>query len=105
MKRLLATTLAALTVGTVSGFGSTVASSEPGEPWLPPSPVPVRENSPAKIVYALGGARPPTFDWDYYTIRAGDEFSRTSTANSSTTPPEPLFAMCQHFWYRGLETK
>lgn len=74
MKRLLATTLAALTVGTVSGFGSTVASSEPGEPWLPPSPVPVRENSPAKIVYALGGARPPTFDWDYYTIRAGDEF-------------------------------
>ncbi|KJX75234.1 PE-PPE domain-containing protein [Mycobacterium lepromatosis] len=80
MKRLLAVTFAALTaltVGTVGGFGSSVASSEPGtpwEPWLPPSPVPVREHSPAKVVYALGGARPPAFDWDYYTIRAGNGF-------------------------------
>ncbi|RFD24539.1 PE-PPE domain-containing protein [Mycobacterium uberis] len=77
MKRLLTAALAALTVGAAGGFGPAVASGEAGtpwEPWLPPSPVPVREDSPAKVVYTLGGARPPAFDWGYYTMRAGEGF-------------------------------
>jgi diacyltrehalose acyltransferase len=77
MKRLLAKAAAACLVGTAGGLGTGIAVSDPGFPWSPwgqPSPAPVGADSPAKVVYALGGARPPGFDWAYYTNRAGEGF-------------------------------
>jgi diacyltrehalose acyltransferase len=78
MKRLIAAALAAFIVGSAGGFGPGVAISDPGypfdNPWMPPTPSPVGEAATAKVVYALGGARPPAFDWWYYTNRAGEGF-------------------------------
>ncbi|ORW64879.1 PE-PPE domain-containing protein [Mycobacterium saskatchewanense] len=74
MKRLIAGVVAACLVGSVGGFGPRVATSDPGFPWLPAPPSPVGANSGAKVVYALGGARPPAFNWTYYTNRAGEGF-------------------------------
>lgn len=78
MKRLIAGALTALTVGTAGALGPAVAAAEPGNPWdnpfLPPTPSPVGEAANAKVVYALGGARPPAFDWWFYTNRAGNGF-------------------------------
>ena len=78
MKRLIAAALAVLTVGSGGGFEPAVATSDPGHswdnPWMPPAPSTVGGNANAKVVYALGGARPPNFDWWYYTNRAGEGF-------------------------------
>jgi diacyltrehalose acyltransferase len=74
MKRILAGAVATWLVGSVGGFGASVATSDPGFPWMPPAPSPVGDASTAKVVYALGGARPPAFNWAYYTNRAGEGF-------------------------------
>jgi len=74
MKRAIAGALAAWLVGSVGGLGPSVATSDPGFPWMPPAPSPVGDAATAKVVYALGGARPPQFDWTYYTNRAGEGF-------------------------------
>jgi diacyltrehalose acyltransferase len=73
IKRLLAGAIATWLVGSVGGFGPSVATSDPGFPWMPPAPSPVGENSTAKVVYSLGGARPPASNWAY-TNRAGEGF-------------------------------
>jgi hypothetical protein len=74
MKRLIAGAVAALLVGSLGGFGPRVATSDPAFPWLPPTPSPVGDATTAKIVYTVGGARPPDFDWWYYTKRDGEGF-------------------------------
>ena len=74
MKRLIAGALTVWLVGSVGGFGPAVATSDPGFPWMPAPPSPVGPDSTAGVVYALGGARPPAFDWTYYTNRAGEGF-------------------------------
>jgi hypothetical protein len=74
VKRLIAGALATWLVGSVGGFGPSVASSDPGFPWMPPAPSPVGDAPTAKVVYAVGGARPPDFDWAYYTKRVGEGF-------------------------------
>lgn len=68
MKRLIAGAPTALLVGSVGGFGRHVATSGPGLRDSP-TPFPVGENSTAKIVYALGDARLPAFNWTYDTNR------------------------------------
>lgn len=73
MKRLIAGATTALLVGSVGGFGRHVATSGPGLRDSP-TPFPVGENSTAKIVYALGGARLPAFNWTYDTNRGGGGF-------------------------------
>ncbi|MGH3560437.1 MAG: PE-PPE domain-containing protein [Mycobacterium sp.] len=78
MKRLLAGALAVWVAGSAGGFGPGVATSEPAypvdNPWAAPAPSPVGEAATAEVVYAVGGARPPAFDWWFYTNRAGNGF-------------------------------
>lgn len=74
MRKLLAGAVAVwLTAGAV-GLGPAVAQGEPADPWAPwqpPVPSPVGDAATAKVVYALGGARPPGIPWYEYTNRAG----------------------------------
>jgi hypothetical protein len=62
-------------VGAAGGFGIGVAIADPANPWTPnPSPSPVGDASTARVVYALGGARPPGIPWVDYTNRAGNQY-------------------------------
>ncbi|MBY0442941.1 MAG: PE-PPE domain-containing protein [Mycobacteriaceae bacterium] len=76
MKRLVAGALAAWTVASAGAFGPGAATADPGNPWDPamPSAPSLDETPSAKVVYAVGGARPPGFPWEYYTMRAGEGF-------------------------------
>lgn len=78
MRRLTAAVVAMWLTGWAVGIGAGVAKSEPASPWAPwspPAPSPVGDAATAKVVYALGGARPPgLIPWYDYTNWAGSRY-------------------------------
>jgi hypothetical protein len=76
MKRLLAGAIAVGVVASAGGLGLGASTADPTYPWDDPanSPAPVPGASSARVIYALGGARPPDFPWYDYTNRAGAEY-------------------------------
>jgi diacyltrehalose acyltransferase len=110
MKRLIAVVLAVWTVGSAGVFGLNVAKSDPGypgnDPFAPPPPVPVADDSPAKVVYALGGARPPNFPWAYYTMRSGVGFFQKNVKRDLIDyPAGALFNWVPDFMAPGLRDR
>ena len=101
MKRILAGALATLLVGSVGGFGPRVATSDPGFPWMPPAPSPADDALTPKVVYAVGGARPPSFDWAYYTNRAGEGFFPGAKRELIDYPAGAAFAWVPTFVLPG----
>lgn len=95
MKRLVAGALVIWFAGWTIGFGPGIARAEPAPPWAPwqpPTPSPVGDAATAKVVYALGGARPPSLDWWYYTNRAGEGFFPHAKRNLIDYPAEAPFS-------------
>jgi hypothetical protein len=74
MRRLLAGAIALGVVGSAGGFGLGISAADPAYPPHDPTPSPVGAGSTARVVYALGGARPPGIPWVDYTNRAGNEY-------------------------------
>lgn len=92
MKRVVAGALAAWLVGSVGGFEPGVATGDPGSPWTPPIPSPVGDAATAKVVYAIGGARPPGIPWYEYTNRAGSQYFPNAKRNIIEYPAGALYS-------------
>ena len=101
MTRLVAGALTALLVGSVGGFGPHVATGDPGFGWLPPVPSPVGGASTAKVVYAVGGARPPGLDWAFYTNKAGENFFPGARRELIDYPAGAMFSWVPTFVLPG----
>lgn len=101
MKRLIAGSLAAWLVGIAGGFGPHLAAGDPGFGWMPPVPAPVGDASTTKVVYAVGGARPPGLDWAYYTNKSGDRFFPGAKREIIDYPAGAMFSWVPTFVLPG----
>lgn len=105
MKRVVAASLAVWLAGSVGGFGPGVANAEPGFPWTPPIPSPVGSAATAKVVYAVGGARPPGIPWYSYTSRAGSGYFPNARRDIVEYPAGALYGWVPQALFPGPRDK
>lgn len=105
MKRIVAIALAAWLAGSVGEFGPYVASGDPGFSGTPPTPSPVGAAATAKVVYAVGGARPPGIPWYEYTNRAGSGYFPNATRDIIEYPAGALYGWVPQELFPGPRDK
>jgi len=105
MKRLVAAAFAAWLAGPGGGFGPWVAGGDPGFPWTPSTPSPVGDAATARVVYGVGGARPPGIPWYEYTNRAGSGYFPNAERDVIDYPAGALYGWVPQELFPGPRDK